>query len=171
MPKAIGQISDIAFMIVVGGGGEDSIEQFAYQVGQVVACSGGSQEDIENADNYWSQMVKETTYSEYREAADILVNILAVVDYTGLVVLEENNWSALSREFDVINMSYAPTKGEVIEYIYNGEDRLSGLSTSDKETDFVDELSSGSSYNSWEPRKELKQKYPFGSMEINVGIY
>jgi pimeloyl-ACP methyl ester carboxylesterase len=100
MPKALGKTDEIAFMVVVGGGGEDSIEQFAYQVGQVVACSGGSQEDIENAEKYWSQMSKATTYNEYKEAADILVNIPSVVQYTGFTVTKENNWSARPRDID-----------------------------------------------------------------------
>ena len=100
MPKALGKTNEIAFMVVVGGGGEDSIEQFAYQVGQVVARDGGSQEEIENAEKYWSQMSKASTYNEYREAADVLVNIPSVIEYTGLTIVEENNWSARSRDED-----------------------------------------------------------------------
>jgi pimeloyl-ACP methyl ester carboxylesterase len=42
MPLAIEQSEIVASMIVVGGGGEDSIEEMAYQVGQKVACDGGS---------------------------------------------------------------------------------------------------------------------------------
>jgi pimeloyl-ACP methyl ester carboxylesterase len=69
-------------------------------VGQAVACSGGSIEDIENAEKYWAQMMKATTYNEYREAADILVNIPAAVQYTGFTILVQNNWRPLSRNID-----------------------------------------------------------------------
>jgi pimeloyl-ACP methyl ester carboxylesterase len=101
MPKALGKTNEISFMAVVSGGGEDAIEQFAYQVCQVVACSEGSAVDIENAEKYWAQMSKATTYNEYKEAADILVKIQAVVDYTGFTIQDENNWSALPRDYDV----------------------------------------------------------------------
>ena len=75
MPLAIEQSEGVAFMIVVSGGAEDSIEQMAYQVGQQVACKGGAPEQAELVEQYWAQMNKATNYQEYREAAEILVEI------------------------------------------------------------------------------------------------
>jgi pimeloyl-ACP methyl ester carboxylesterase len=100
MPLALEKTQDIAFVIVVSGGGEDSIEQMAYQVGQVVACGGGSAEQVSDVEKYWSQMQKAQDYNEYREAAEILVNIPGVSDHTGLTVQEQNQWSAWPREID-----------------------------------------------------------------------
>ena len=100
MPLAIEKTQDIAFMIVVSGGGEDGIEQMAYQVGQVVACGGGSAEQVSNVEKYWSQMQKAQEYNDYREAAEILVNIPGVSEYTGLSVSEQNQWSPWPREID-----------------------------------------------------------------------
>ena len=100
MPLALEKTQDIAFMIVVSGGGEDSIEQMAYQVGQVVACGGGSAEQVSNVERYWSQMQKAQAYNEYQAAAEILVNIPGVSDYTGLSVSEQDQWSAWPREID-----------------------------------------------------------------------
>jgi hypothetical protein len=45
MPQVLDETEGVAFMIVVSGGGEDGIEQMAYQVGQKVLCEGGSEEE------------------------------------------------------------------------------------------------------------------------------
>lgn len=100
MPMTLKMTSNVAFMNVVSGGAEDGIEQMAYQVGQVVACDGGTIEQVNEVEIYWPQMCKATEYSEYREAVDILVNIPGVSDYTGLSVSEENQWNAWPREID-----------------------------------------------------------------------
>jgi hypothetical protein len=100
MPLALEKTRDIAFIMIVSGGGEDSIEQMAYQVAQVVACGGGTEEQVSNVEQYWSQMQKAREYDEYREAAEILVGIPGVSDYTGLTVSEQNQWNAWPLEID-----------------------------------------------------------------------
>ena len=100
MPLAIEQSEDIAFMIVVSGGAEDSIEQMAYQIGQQVACGGGSAEEVALVEKCWSQRAKATTYDEYREAVDILLGIPGVKDYTGLEITEEKDWEPWPRDWD-----------------------------------------------------------------------
>jgi pimeloyl-ACP methyl ester carboxylesterase len=100
MPLALEQSENVAFMIVVSGGAEDSIEQMAYQIGQNVACGGGSAEEVALVEQYWSQRAKATTYEEYREAVEILLGIPGVKDYTGLEISEEKDWKPWSREWD-----------------------------------------------------------------------
>ena len=100
MPRALETTNDVAFIIVVSGGGEDGIEQMAYQVSQVVACKGGSTEQVNAVEKYWSQMCKATGYSEYREAVDILVNIPGVSENTGLTVSEQSQWNAWPQDID-----------------------------------------------------------------------
>ncbi|NOX47179.1 MAG: outer membrane beta-barrel protein [Chlorobi bacterium] len=71
-------------------------------------------------------------------------------------------------EINMVNMSYAPTKGEITEAIVNGKDVLSD---SDKEIEFVDKVYPSSEYTPDSgPNQELKTKYPFGSVGINIGL-
>ena len=100
MPKALNLTNAIAFMIVVSGGGEDGIEQYAYLMGQVVACEGGSITLVDTVEFYWSQMIKATEYNDYREAVDILVDIPGVVEFSGLSVTEESQWNPWPRDID-----------------------------------------------------------------------
>jgi hypothetical protein len=100
MPLAIDQSEKVAFMIVVGGGAEDSIEQMAYQVGQSVICNGGSAEQSELVEQYWSQSAKAENYDEYREAVEGLLGIPGVKDLTGLVLKETKDWKPWSRDWD-----------------------------------------------------------------------
>lgn len=75
-------------------------------------------------------------------------------------------------ELNMVNLSYAPTRGKLIEATYDGEDVLEDMTIREKETEFVKEYSD--EYNvpvdTSEPKKELRQKYPFGSFGINVGV-
>lgn len=69
-------------------------------------------------------------------------------------------------------LSYAPAKGELIEYSENGVDMLAGPTVSDREVEFVDELS----YNSNtindpnKPDKSLKMWFPYSNAGLNIGI-
>lgn len=75
-------------------------------------------------------------------------------------------------EITMVNMSYAPKKGEITEATYNGTDILSDMTTNEKETDFVDSYtySYTNPPSDSEPSKELKQNLPFGSIGVNVGL-
>ena len=83
-----------------------------------------------------------------------------------------NDNMSLFGEINMINMSYAPDKGEITEATYNGTDELPDMTTREKEIDFVDSYT----YNQndpppeSEPKKELKQKLPFGSLGLNLGL-
>lgn len=100
MPLAIDQSEEIAFMIVVSGGAEDSIEQMAYQVGQNVICTGGSVEQAELVELYWPQWAKADNYDEYRQAVEMLLGIPGIKDLTGLELSDAKDWQPWSRDWD-----------------------------------------------------------------------
>ncbi len=71
-------------------------------------------------------------------------------------------------ELNMVNLSYAPTKGKVTEATSNGADELPDMTTREKEIEFVDSYTDNS--HDSQPRKELKQKLPFGSFGVNIGL-
>lgn len=75
-------------------------------------------------------------------------------------------------ELNMINMAYAPTKGEVTEATENGVNVLPDYPISDKKTEYVDSYSYNYSNppKPYNPGKELKQKAPFGSVGTNLGV-
>lgn len=77
---------------------------------------------------------------------------------------------ALLTEVNMINLSYAPTKGEVTEATLNGADQLPSMTTSQKKIEFVDSHVSTSNSTSSVPSEQVKSKYPFGSVGINFGL-
>jgi len=84
-----------------------------------------------------------------------------------------NERIALFAELNTINQSYSPKKGELTEATYNGEDQLPDMTTSQKEIEFVDEVTTayeGGDQSDSEPTKVLKQKFPLGSVGINFGL-
>jgi len=88
------------------------------------------------------------------------------------VLFKLTNKISLFGELSMINMSYAPTKGEITAYSFNGIDRLSSLVNRDRLTDFVESFSENSNQTTAEtvPGKSLKQKYPFDSVGLNIGL-
>lgn len=100
MPLALEMEADIVFMIVVGGGGEDGIEQMAYQVGQQVACVGGTEEEVALVEELWPQIAVAPSYNEYRQAVDTLIDIPGVTANTGLKPMEEEVWSPWPMDID-----------------------------------------------------------------------
>ncbi|MHC1738023.1 MAG: outer membrane beta-barrel protein [Ignavibacteriaceae bacterium] len=75
-------------------------------------------------------------------------------------------------EVNMFNLSYSPTTGKLTESNLNGTDRLPNMTTREKEIDFVDSYSTNTATPTphSEPRKELKESFPFGSVGINAGI-
>ncbi len=86
------------------------------------------------------------------------------------VIFQLNDRISLFAEAELINMSYAPTKGKVKKATLNGMDKLSSLTTSEKEYEFVKTIDYEDNQFDSEPSKMLKQKYPFGSIGINAGL-
>jgi hypothetical protein len=66
-------------------------------------------------------------------------------------------------------MSYVPTKGKMTAFTLNGEDKLSDMTTSEKEVKFVKDLT-GFTPSDDEPDQELRTSYPFNNVGINVGV-
>ncbi|NNJ55103.1 MAG: outer membrane beta-barrel protein [Bacteroidia bacterium] len=72
-------------------------------------------------------------------------------------------------EVSITNLSFAPNEREVTEAKWDGEDYLSDLSVNDKNTEYVDEYTTGT-YNEDVPRTELKQPYAFSNAAVNIGV-
>ena len=75
-------------------------------------------------------------------------------------------------ELNMVNLSYAPKKGEITDYSLNGNDILATLKTSERLTDFLKTytVSTGQPASDNEPGKNPLQKYPFGSIGLNIGL-
>lgn len=88
-------------------------------------------------------------------------------------MLNINDKISFFGELNMVNLSYAPTRGEITEVTYIDYDILEMpyLTTYDREIEFVDRYTYDTSNLSLsQPRKELKQKLPFGSFGVNIGL-
>jgi dipeptidyl aminopeptidase/acylaminoacyl peptidase len=95
MPQALEYTDQVAFMIVVSGGGEPGVYQYAYQVGQKVACAGASAEEAELVEQAWEKAFSTTDYEEHREAIEYLLSNQIVKESTGIGLPEESKWIPL----------------------------------------------------------------------------
>lgn len=79
---------------------------------------------------------------------------------------------AVFGELNMVNLSYTPTKGEIVSYTIDGEDKLSELKTNEKEYEYVDSYTYNSSVNesTSTPSKQLKNRLSFGSIGLNLGV-
>jgi hypothetical protein len=102
MPLALELADDVAFMIVVSGGGEDSIEQMAYRLGQRILSSGGSSEHAALFEERLAQACKTTRYAEYRQATEAILEIPSLGTAIGiqLELQEEGEWQPWPRDID-----------------------------------------------------------------------
>jgi hypothetical protein len=72
-------------------------------------------------------------------------------------------------ELNMVNMSYAPEMSELTRYTRNGENQLELLTLSEKETQYYD-LIKLKEIDPDQPRPMLKQKLPFGSVGLKIGL-
>lgn len=86
------------------------------------------------------------------------------------VLFTLNDKMSFFSELNMVNLSYAPTKGKLTVATDNGADELPGMTTRERETVYVNSYTESSSNPPSEPRKELKQKMPFGSLGLNFGL-
>jgi hypothetical protein len=98
---------------------------------------------------------------------------LALGVFAGLgAVFNLNDNISFFGEMNMVNLSFAPTKGEITEATFNGIDVLYGMPIHHRKIEFVN-----SHTRNWtappvmtQPRQELKQKFPFGSIGLNIGL-
>ncbi len=100
MPLALELTDDVAFMIVVSGGGEDSIEQLGYQLGQRVVCNGLPPEQGRLVEDYFPQTAKGPTYEAYTAAMEVLVEIEGWETFAGPEMRTEEEWQPWPAEID-----------------------------------------------------------------------
>jgi opacity protein-like surface antigen len=72
-------------------------------------------------------------------------------------------------ELNMVNMSYAPEMSELTKNTRNGENQLDKLTLSEKETQYYD-LIKLKEIDPDQPRPMLKQKLPFGSVGLKIGL-
>jgi hypothetical protein len=85
----------------------------------------------------------------------------------------KKSWSVFGEwQFQMIN--YAPKRSEITSYTINGNNALGGLSTRQRETEFVKNLDFPSdgfgTFNENEPTKSLAYSLPFSNMGLQVGV-
>lgn len=100
MPLALERTDDVAFMVVVSGGGEDSIEQLGYQLGQNHICRGGTPEEGDLIARFFPQASKGPTYDDYVAAMDVLMEIDGWERFIGPAFKTENEWQPWPTEID-----------------------------------------------------------------------
>jgi len=66
--------------------------------------------------------------------------------------------------------SWAPKKGEITEFKQDGIDRMSWLSVSEREVEFVNEITESEYPDQDKPRQSLKMYVPLSAIFLNVGI-
>jgi pimeloyl-ACP methyl ester carboxylesterase len=100
MPLAMTMSDHISSMIVISGGGEDSIDQFAFQVARQLMCDGASDETGELMERFGAQAMRAATYEDYREAIEIVLEIPGSEAYAGTEIASEEDWTPWPRDID-----------------------------------------------------------------------
>lgn len=73
-------------------------------------------------------------------------------------------------EFEVVSLSIKSKSQEITRYDVDGIDQTSGMTTSQLQTEYVDELDSSASTSPSEPSKALAGIAPFSSYGFQVGV-
>ncbi|MCX6288116.1 MAG: outer membrane beta-barrel protein [Bacteroidetes bacterium] len=73
-------------------------------------------------------------------------------------------------ELQFSHATWSPSHSQIVKYTVNGEDRLSELTTWQKEADFVWEKNVNGIIDQTQPRQELRKTVPFSTASINLGI-
>lgn len=105
--------------------------------------------------------------------------VTGVIKYTGGVSIGGS--AAIGCDFDLSDMlalyveiyydamAYSPTKSKVTKFTVNGEDKLGSLTTKQKQTKFVKDLT-GYTPADDSPTQALKNSYPFNNVGLNFGV-
>jgi len=73
-------------------------------------------------------------------------------------------------ELQFSHATWSPNHSEVVKYTVSEEDRLSSLTTWQKQADFVMEVNTNQVIDQNQPRQELRKTYPFSTASINIGL-
>ena len=73
-------------------------------------------------------------------------------------------------EIEYIGLSIKSGSATVTEYTFEGNDMLPSFKTFQKEVEYVDEIDSSVKFDPDKPSQALKQKAPFSSFGLNIGI-
>ena len=73
-------------------------------------------------------------------------------------------------EFNLVSLSYAPTKSEITSYSVDGEDILSKMTVAQKQIEYYDILIPNSTQTKDMPSQALKKSISFGSIGLNIGM-
>jgi pimeloyl-ACP methyl ester carboxylesterase len=87
-------------MIVVSGGGEDSIEQMAYQLGRRVVCEGLPAEQGRLVEQYFPPTAKGPAYADYAAAMEVLVEVEGWETFAGPELRSEADWQPWPTDTD-----------------------------------------------------------------------
>jgi pimeloyl-ACP methyl ester carboxylesterase len=98
MPLALELSDGVTFMVVLSGGAEDGFEQGAYQMGRRLILDGATAEQSALVEQYGPQAYKATSYADYREAMEILIEIPELHAYYNLEIAEEEDWEPMARD-------------------------------------------------------------------------
>lgn len=102
IPKALTMTDGVAFMIVVSGGAEDSIEQGVFQWTQQAMCRGATVEELEIMDRHGPTALKAESYDEHRQAMKQLLTIENLDFYIGIDIelAPPDEWQPWPRDID-----------------------------------------------------------------------
>jgi len=112
---------------------------------------------------------QQSNYQSFKLSGGIAIGLTSSIG----ALYKINDKLSFFGELNMINLSYGPTKGIKTDFRIDGVDMLPSLTTRQKETEYLDsftETSSNSNPQDSEPSKELKQKLPFGSFGLNLGL-
>jgi pimeloyl-ACP methyl ester carboxylesterase len=99
MPMALEQ-TDVAFMISVSGGGEDSIEQLTYSLSRQLLCDGLDEEQADLVAAYGAQAIKGPAYADYVAAMEVLLEIPGTDRFIGPGIDAEDEWAPWPADID-----------------------------------------------------------------------
>jgi hypothetical protein len=73
-------------------------------------------------------------------------------------------------EFNLVSLTYAPTKSEYTSYSIDSEDILSNMTIAQKQIEYYDILKPNSTQTKDMPSQALKKSISFGSIGLNIGM-
>lgn len=88
----------------------------------------------------------------------------------GGVTFNISNLINIFTELQFTHATWSPNHSEITKYTVNDVDKLSTLSTYEKQVDFVNSMTLNGPFDQDQPRQELRITMPFSTLAVNVGI-